>query len=106
MNQTHSIAQQMQEKYFNLVWYTRSKLSSVTAAPRKDVERKYPKEVSALRNGDDNWTHGFNSGMLAGMRLMLGTMEEGDGNDVDEEERMTKEDKVRSALAEFPMLDS
>lgn len=103
MEQMLAITRQMEEKYFNLVWYARSKPSSVTNEPRKDVETKYPVEVKKLQADDGNWTHGFNSGMLAGMRLVLGIMEERDGNDVDEEQRMTK---ARCALSDFPMLDS
>ena len=73
------------QKYFNLVWYARKPPKSDTefwdALPadvkqalenaQKQVEEKYPVECAEIRcpmHGD--WVHGFNSGMLAAMRLL------------------------------------
>ena len=55
------------------------------------VEQQYPEEVDALNAVDDSasWKHGFNSGMLAALRLMR---------------PRTRIDQQR--LEEFPMLDT
>ena len=75
----------LEQKYFKLVWYARKPPVSNTefwdALPAdikegaqkvlKEVEEKYPTECTNLRcpiHGD--WEHGFNSGMLAAMRLL------------------------------------
>jgi len=75
-------------KYFDLVWYARSKPGRAEDA-RKRIEALYPKEVKDL-GIDDNWSHGFNSGMLAASRLYLTVI--GDG--------------LEAGLEEFPFLDS
>jgi len=85
-------------KYFDLVWYARSNASKHTnnvntmiavIENQKRIEKEYPEEVDALSK-DDNWSHGFNSGMLAASRLYLGMIEE----------------SVEDAILEFPCLDS
>ena len=35
------------------------------------LERDHPEEMEKLQGEDGDWTHGFNSGMLAGMRYVL-----------------------------------
>ena len=75
---------ELMEKYYSLVWYARSISDEPeVAAARKEVRDLYPKEIDDLStesNGD--WQHGFNSGMLACLRLLSGgrttpaTMEE------------------------------
>jgi len=64
---------ELEEKYFKLVWFARS--SSDTKDPivlreQQKVKDCYPKECAAIACPEDgNWTHGFNSGMLACLRL-------------------------------------
>ena len=84
------------EKYFELVWYARANTKKLMESECyeglkaiQDIERKYPKEVMDFRE-DDNWSHGFNSGMLAASRLYL-EMIEGD---------------VNIAIDSFPFLDT
>lgn len=62
-------------KYFELVWYARANPKKLLEGEhyeglklRQDIENKYPKEIKSLGE-DDNWSHGFNSGMLAASRL-------------------------------------
>ena len=64
------------KKYFDLVWYARSSAKNDhingVKVNRKRIEELYPEEVKELIKGDNpNWEHGFNSGMLAGMRYVL-----------------------------------
>lgn len=84
------------EKYFELVWYARANPKKLIESECyeglkaiQDIERKYPEEVIDLGE-DDNWLHGFNSGMLAASRLYL-EMIEGD---------------IEFALENYPDLDS
>lgn len=107
---------ELREKYASLVWLARSSnRGSAVKAARKKVVEAYPEEYKALVDCDSNWTHGFNSGMLAALRLVLGiatakdvaedlsmTAEDEYGNPV----QLTKEDVIRDAWEEFPMLDS
>ena len=75
----------LEDKYFDLVWYARKPpkteteywdnipedIIAVCEREIKETEDKYPDEVARLRcpfQGD--WEHGFNSGMLAAMRLL------------------------------------
>jgi len=83
-------------KYFDLVWYARCDqqkrleeecYEALKACQR--IEKQYPEEVKALGE-DDNWSHGFNSGMLAASRLYLSMIEY----------------DVEQALEDFPELDS
>ena len=80
----------MMEKYFRLVWFARSKSDNPEIELlRAEVRELYPKETAELGSivtGD--WAHGFNSGMLACLRLLSGG-------------RITT-----ANMEEFPMLDS
>lgn len=66
---------ELEDKYFDLVWYARS-LPENSDIPKvkENIERiqnQYPYEVASLYADDSNWEHGFNSGMLAGMRYIM-----------------------------------
>ena len=94
------------DKYCSLVWFARtdpknfgipgeaSKEASYADAGVLDafegVIDKYPKDVSDLSSEGSDWHHGFNSGMLAGMRYVLSLYEDG----------------VEMAEEEFPFLDT
>ena len=41
------------------------------------AEKDYPDEIKNLQECEDNWQHGFNSGMLAGLRYTLTCFELG-----------------------------
>jgi hypothetical protein len=55
---------EMESKYFDLVGYARSRLKR----KRAKIAKKYPAETKEFRKSPD-FTHGFNSGMLAATRL-------------------------------------
>ena len=67
----------LENKYEMLVWYARKSPQQIAtmegvriAAMR--VESDYPEETAALRSHDaGDWSHGFNSGMLAATRYAL-----------------------------------
>ena len=65
----------LERKYFELVWYARSPKNDHikgSKVNRKRIEELYPEEVKNLiKSNSQNWDHGFNSGMLAGMRYVL-----------------------------------
>lgn len=72
----------MENKYFDLVCYARSspKNNSIPGVleNRIRIEKTYPEEVAKLKGGaDSGWSHGFNSGMLAGMRYVMDLLTEG-----------------------------
>jgi hypothetical protein len=72
---------EMNEKYTDLVWLARTSPDNYDIeGVRKNIERiekTYPKEVELLINGDNpNWEHGFNSGILAGMRYIMDMIDE------------------------------
>lgn len=82
-----------QEKYEELVWYARSGRNThmpVVMNHRERVEGMYPKEIEDLSGDNGDWSHGFNSGMLAGMRLITSMMEM----------------SVENAVEDFPFLDT
>ena len=86
------------DKYFDLVWYARKDVDKLLEEERYDIlatvqkiEEKYPKETSDLKDHElSDWTHGFNSGMLASARLYLSIIEY----------------DLEQALEDFPELDS
>ena len=66
----------LERKYFDLVWYARSSSKDDhikgIKVKRKRIEELYPDEVKNLiKRNNRSWEHGFNSGMLAGMRYVL-----------------------------------
>lgn len=65
------------EKYFSLVWLARADKELLlktevyeALAKIRETEEKYPEEVENLDKCEDNWQHGFNSGMLACIRFL------------------------------------
>ena len=84
------LMREKERKYMDLVWYARKPplddpwwdtlLPEIKRGAMKGVlivEGEYPKETSDLaRPEDGGWHHGFNSGMLAGMRFALSAMED------------------------------
>ena len=72
----------LQDKYCDLVWYARSSPNNDHIKGVKEnkerIEKSYPTEVDNFLNGrSPDWEHGFNSGMLAGMRYILDLVEDG-----------------------------
>lgn len=96
--------QGMESKYFDLVWYARSnpdpndeqwadtpnEIFLEAFKQQKRVEATYPKETEELASESGDFHHGFNSGVLVGLRYAL--------------EMMTG--SVDTAQDEFPFLDT
>lgn len=102
----------LENKYCDLVWYARKPTEGIgeiweendwykeldketVDAIRKAVKQiseQYPSETAGL-NGQGNWQHGFNSGMLAFTRLL---------RDLASEDA----DSRKAGIWDFPSLDS
>lgn len=71
-----NVLAKLENKYCDLVWWARSSpkhdhIEGVLES-RKRVEENYPEETNSLLNDENpDWIHGFNSGMLAGIRYSL-----------------------------------
>ena len=84
-----------EDKYFDLVAYARKSPEMYETIPKvkemvDKIRELYPSEVAELQGENSDWTHGFNSGMLAGMRYVL---------------TLFSEDK-ETAEEDFPFLDT
>jgi hypothetical protein len=80
----------LESKYSDLVWYARSSPKNYDIEGVLEnierIEKTYPGEVSEFRSaGHPDWTHGFNSGMLAGMRYILDLVDSGNVEDAEDE---------------------
>ena len=112
------LIQKWEQKYFELVWYARKppkghpewdtwspSISDGAKNAMAEVEEKYPDEIDALKSDTGDWDHGFNSGMLACLRLVMTAQNR--EQLVDEE---TGEScwygGVEDAIEEFPFLDT
>ena len=98
------------QKYSDLVWYARKRprkdgywemvpkdIRDRVMAGQMEVEKKHPLEVSRLYQ-DDNFHHGFNSGVLATVRVLWGWD--------DCEETLSVQDTRECSIEEFPCLDT
>ena len=95
---------QLSEKYRSLVWYARSnpdpadeqwadtpnEIFLEAFKQQKIVEDTYPQETADLATESGDFHHGFNSGVLAGLRYAL--------------EVLTGD--IETANEEFPFLDT
>lgn len=94
----HEIITAVAEKeifYHDLVSYARKTEEQYNTYPTVKelvdrLEREFPTETEELKGDDGDFAHGFNSGMLAGMRYVLSLYD------------MGKE----QAEEEFPFLDT
>lgn len=83
--------QQLEQKYFDLVWYARKdpaavKDGHVSMPGIVRIQMAMPEECARLAGKDGAWEHGFNSGCLAAFRLVLGLMgTKGDAEQAEEE---------------------
>ena len=65
-----------EQKYCDLVWYARKTPDQYNTIPKVKenvdrIEKLYPTETKNLVSETGDWEHGFNSGMLAGMRYVM-----------------------------------
>ena len=112
----------LDKKYWHLVWYARRDPRDPRSRPLMDqVEADYPAEVEELLGEAGSWTHGFNSGVLATVRLIgtyIDVLYEVEGNNrhiaqMHEEgieegpwTPYTIEDVLAEAEEEFPWLET
>jgi hypothetical protein len=86
--------QALESKYCDLVWFARSGPANIDIKGVKEaklrIEKAHSKEINQLLHGETDWEHGFNSGMLAGMRYVI---------DLFENNKQTADER-------FPFLDS
>lgn len=107
-NDAKEYFQEFCEKYDKLVWFARSHPDcEVAKNPQSRVLEMFPDECDDLRSESGDWHHGFNSGCLATMRMVLDTLyptvipaEESD----DGEEWIMG--GLQNAKDQFPMLDT
>ena len=118
---------QIMDKYFDLVWMARKDEALMRARPdiRKifnETSAKYPGELKKLQSEEGDWTHGFNSGMLACSRLLSAyampydykkkedeKVDDKDDDDSDSDDDsifFTRDFNIEMAERDFPMLDS
>ncbi len=72
----------IENKYSDLVCYALSSPKNYSIPGilenRTRIEEAYPDEVAKIKSKtDSDWAHGFNSGMLAGMRYVMDLFTEG-----------------------------
>tara|TARA_R110000737_G_scaffold18236_1_gene36202 strand:+ start:1197 stop:1499 length:303 start_codon:yes stop_codon:yes gene_type:complete len=70
-------------KYDTLVWYARKNPEKILENSPREIyegmmkglercEKKYPRECKSLNDPErSDWTHGFNTGMLAALTLIM-----------------------------------
>lgn len=81
----------MEDKYGRLVWFARRSEDNLLVLSEdgvqenkqimnklKEIQELYPAEVTELLGDEGDWEHGFNSGMLAGMRYVMTLMSMGE----------------------------
>jgi hypothetical protein len=73
---------QKENDYESLVWYARKSQEDIKKYDLKEhiskIETKFPAETTSLKSTQTgDWQHGFNSGMLAGLRFVLSVREFG-----------------------------
>ena len=76
------LLEEKEEKYFDLVWYARVTPEKYNTIPKTmenvdRIEKLYPTETKSLSSDTGEWEHGFNSGILAGMRYALTLLDNG-----------------------------
>jgi len=71
-----------ENKYFDLVWYARSKPENFGIEGVKEnikrIQKQYPDDIEGLQSEEyGDWYHGFHSGCLAAFRYVTLLIEEG-----------------------------
>ncbi len=88
--------EELEKKYFDLVHLARCDPDEEDINGHQEaIRQKYPEEAAALADPEGgDWQHGFNSGMLAAVRLIQGY-------------RVAKSAKARKEADDmFPFLDT
>lgn len=106
----------LEKKYFDLVWMARKNPKDLRDPNLKkifnEVSAKYPGELKKLQGQEGDFTHGFNSGMLACVRLIDGYVASLEDEFMNHEEepadanRSLRKEAIERAEEEFPFLDT
>lgn len=113
------IIAQMEKKYGDLVWIARSHpmedddywagvpadIKQKVLAAQNRILEAYPPETFMLAICDDNWEHGFNSGMLAAIRYVRTLLDKSTDIDPDTDQEFPVGGR-QAADDEFPFLDT
>lgn len=83
----YELIESQEEKYTSLLWYARKpsadsiadvwtylSMNTIEAIIKEKeiIENSFPEETSALNSAESgDWQHGFNSGMVAALRVVL-----------------------------------
>lgn len=116
----HAKLGELEKKYFDLVWMARKNPKDLKDPNIKrifnETSAKYPGELKKLQGKEGDWTHGFNSGMLAAVRLFSGYVSsledefmnhEGDDDDAPPNTDLAlRKEAIKRAEEEFPFLDT
>lgn len=115
VNKTCSELLAIMEKYSDLVWYERAIRIPQTAPSESrlaEIETSYPAIELELLKGHDQWTAGFNCGMLAAARHLHdilqnhpGAMAEGGAEEASDRMPRTDATNTPSTNPGFPNLD-
>ena len=108
------LMKEQEQKYFDLVHYARA-VCGIGFEPdpeltpySKGIAKMYPNETKELHSSNRihrNWAHGFNSGCLAMVRLIMTAH----GYDIFPSIHfgvMSTEERIKDAKEEFPFLDT
>lgn len=100
---------ELEAKYGQLVWYARTSWNpdnDVIAKRKAEIKLCFPKEVEDLEGSQGDWHHGFNSGMLASVRLLSQYNLPANYRERSDGFTRTKQDAIAQAEEMFPFLDS
>ena len=105
------LLKEQESKYFELVWYARMSppyLNQDVADYVSDIEKRYPSEMEQLHSEETNWAHGFNSGCLAMVRLIMTSNDyESLFSCIDfDPKKWGVKKRIKAALEDFPFLDT
>ena len=115
INSTNEDITKRRKLYLNLVAMARSNPDDESYENRVNNNKEqigndvYEKELEKLMSEECDWTHGFNSGMLASTRLygdLLQYIPDVYENESGDDEEFPVEDMWEQSKEEFPMLDT
>ena len=115
INSTNEDITKRRKLYLNLVAMARSNPDDESYENRVNYIKEqigndvYEKELEKLMSEECDWTHGFNSGMLASTRLygdLLQYIPDVYENESGDDEEFPVEDMWEQSKEEFPMLDT
>lgn len=109
--------EELRGKYFDLVWMARKSPKDLKDPNLKrifnETSAKYPGELQKLQGPEGDWRHGFNSGMLASVRLIGEYISPLDNvfhpeyaEELLKEGKSLRQEAIKKAERDFPVLDT